>query len=321
MLENLLYNQNKWEALMDQEIAEETKTEISDADIVEDDIEINTNISDSSELLLPLRRCSFNPAKPTNLKQQLRRFSVPLNVFQDSKFKIKQKSRESLAELKVVMGSAQSIQSQLSVGVQYERNDDSEKVLSTEKLLPDLSITSITTPVQATRLCAVIKDSGTSKLIRQQTFPPLVTVARSHTLLSRPMCTSNEEAVYPSHRTTDFTLTLEDRLNNLFKEKDIKKTDKDDASETSNVSVVDGSDNRLRENVKSALKQSSEFCGQDNWGSQLRDNLSSIHLSSSEQLFRRRKSMPTDVIAFCKFTLHSQLKSNSPFLLKQVFIL
>ncbi|CAH2103403.1 unnamed protein product [Euphydryas editha] len=306
MLENLLYNQNKWEALVDQEIAEETKTEISDADMVDNELDTcsETNVSESSELLLPLRRSSLNPGKPVGLKEHLRRFSVPLNVFQDSKFKLKEKDRESLTtelrskEFASSMGSGHSIHSQLSVGAQCEHSDDAEKVLSTDKLLPDLSIASITTPVQATRLSTVIKEGGTWKLVRQQTFPPLETVARSHALLSRPMCASNEEAINSSCRTTDFTLTLEDRLNNLFRANDIEKTDNDDASETSNVGVVDVSNNRLRENIKSAYKPTSELCGRDSLGNQLRENLSSVQLTSSEQLLRRRKSMPTDVITY-----------------------
>ncbi|XP_047543966.1 cAMP-specific 3',5'-cyclic phosphodiesterase 4A-like isoform X1 [Vanessa atalanta] len=287
MLENLAYNQTKWESFVVQEIAEETKTEISEADMVDDDLETcsGTNISDSQEFLMPLRRSSLNPVKPIGLKEQLRRFSVPLNVFQDTRFKIKERSG-----IESTVGSLHSINSQVSVRSQIEHTDSAEKVLSTEKLLPDLSIASITTPMQATRLNTVIKEGGTWKLVRQQTFPPLETVARTHALLSRPMHTSNEEAIYPSRNTTEFALTLEERLNNLFK----------GTTDATNVGTIDDSDSRLRESFKLTVKPSSGASRRDSAtvGSQLRDNLSAVQLSSSEQLLRRRKSMPNDAIAY-----------------------
>ncbi|XP_041987155.1 cGMP-specific 3',5'-cyclic phosphodiesterase-like isoform X2 [Aricia agestis] len=309
MLENLLYNQRKWETLVAEEMAEETKTEISDADMVDDDLETcsGTYVSDSSELLLPLRRSSLNPTKPNGLKEQLRRFSVPLNVFQDSRFRSREKSRDSLAvdnRLRQMspMGSERSIHSQLSVRGHCE-TDAAEKVLSTEKLLPDSSIASITTPVQATRLNTVLKDGGSWKLIRQQTFPPLETTARSHALACRPLHTSNEDAIYPPRCKTDFALKfdpgiLEGKLSSMFKKNDTDKTENDDASEN-NVDVTDCSRNLEKENLdplfRSGRRESATA------GSQLRENLTSVQLGpfvSDSSLLRRRKSMPTDVVAF-----------------------
>lgn len=311
MLNNLLYNQNKWDTLVAQEIAEETRTEISDADMVDDDLETcsGTNMSDSSELLLPPRRGSLNPTKQGALKEQLRRFSVPLNVFQDSKFKSRgEKSRASSVvesqkdDNASPAGSEHSIHSQLSVRGQCEHaTETTEKVLSTEKLLPDSSIASITTPVQATRLNTVIRDGGTWKLVRQQTFPPLDSM-REHTLASRSLHTSNEDAINASRFKTDLTkfdlgvYRKEGRFSNLFTRIDTDKTDSIGETSQSNVadtelprSVPKESETKRRESI--AI------------GSQLRDNLTSVQLGglNSDHLLRRRKSMPADVVTFSKF--------------------
>ncbi|XP_069365003.1 uncharacterized protein [Maniola hyperantus] len=310
MLENLLYNQNKWETLVAQEIAEETRTEISDADLVDDDLETTTNISDSSEFLLPLRRGSLNPTKPSGLKEQLRRFSVPLNVFQDSRFKAKSKSRDSLAsslrrEVVSPTGSELSIHSQLSVRGHCKHDDAAEKLLSTEKLLPDSSIASITTPVQATRLSTVLKQGGSWKLVRQQTFPPLETAARSHSLTCRPLYMSNEDAIYPSRCRTDFAMTLETerterKLSYSFWKNETDKTDNDDASENNNVDLATGTCATHKENLNLPTGRPARGMRRESLpvGIQLRDNLSAVQLNASDQLLRRRESMPTDAAIY-----------------------
>lgn len=317
MLENLLYNQSKWEMLVAQEIAEETKTEISDADLVDDDLDTcsGTNISDSSELLLPLRRSSLNPTRQVGLKEQLRRFSVPLNVFQDCKFKNRDKSRaSSVADSRSRgngshMGSEHSIHSQLSVRGQCEHHTVSEKVLSTEKLLPDSSIASITTPVQATRLNTVLKEGGTWKLIRQQTFPPLETAARAHSLAARPLHTSNEDAIYPSRlsKTENGRFDKkEGRFSNIFKRNDTDKTDNDDASENINVDVTECSRNLEKENLDPMMRGLGMRRDSSGIGSQLRDNLTAVQLGvfASDQLLRRRKSMPAETVAYSMFLIN-----------------
>lgn len=308
MLNNLLYNQNKWDTLVAEELAEETVTEISDADMVDDDLDTcsSTNISDSSELLLPPRRSSLNPAKSGALKEQLRRFSVPLNVFQDSKFKTRgDKIRASSivdpqkAEIASAAGSEHSIHSQLSVRGHCDHQQiKPEKVLSTEKLLPDSSIASITTTVQATRLNTVIRGGGTWKLVRQQTFPPLEP-ARDHYRVSRSLHTSNEDAI--SRLKTDlprFDLSAyrkEGKFSNLFSRLDTDKTDKSAEVSQSNVELQEPSLSKHKE-YEPKRKESTAV------GSQLRDNLTSIQLGglASDHLLHRRKSMPTDVISFGK---------------------
>ncbi|CAB3258916.1 unnamed protein product [Arctia plantaginis] len=306
MLNNLLYNQNKWDTLVAEELAEETRTEISEADIVDDDLDTcsGTNISDSSELLLPPRRSSLNPAKSGALKEQLRRFSVPLNVFQDSKFKTRgDKSRASSmvdpqkAEIASTAGSEHSIHSQLSVRGQCEHTHEKpEKVLSTEKLLPDSSIASITTSVQATRLNTVIKGGGTWKLVRQQTFPPLEP-ARDHYRVSRSLHTSNEDAISRLKAdlpTFDLAAYLkEGKFSYLFTRLDNDKTDNTADATHSNIELQEPQRN-VRKEYDTKKKESTAV------GSQLRDNLTSVQLGGldSDHLLRRRKSMPTDVVSF-----------------------
>ena len=295
MLENLLYNQSKWEMLVAQELAEETKTEVSDADIIYDEIETcsGTNISDSSEPLLPLRRSSLNPTKPLGFREQLRRFSVPLNVFQDTKFKYKEKGRSSLLGdlhgrgIATLMGSEHSIHSQL--GGQCELEDDAERILSTEKLLPDSTIASITTPIQATRLNTVLKEGGTWKLIRQQTFPPLDSIARTHALC-RPKYTSNEDTIYPA---TDKT------IHDLFKkDRKTEKTEYDYASvDVTEYSAFLNMDDFMLMKLNAQRDQAVV-------GSQLRDNLTAVQLQCTGQLLQRRKSMPADVLALGKLLIN-----------------
>ncbi|CAH2985656.1 unnamed protein product [Chilo suppressalis] len=302
MLKNLLYNQSKWETLVAQELAEETGTEISDADMVDDDLETcsGTNISDSSELLLPLRRSSLNPAKQVRLKDQLRRFSVPLNVFQDSKYK-RDKARafstdpQCQSSMQSPDGSEHSLHSQLSVRGHCEhQRPNSERVLSTEKLLPDSSIASITTPIQATRLNTVLKDGCTWKLIRQQTFPPLESAARA--MHNHHMdTTSQEDSMYPSRFRSEVwirpdAVRRDGGFSNLFRRNDSDKTDNGDASQNSNG----GTEPKEKENLDPYVRRETSV------GSQLRDNLTAMHHSvlSTEQLQRRRKSMPAETVAY-----------------------
>ncbi|CAH4038957.1 cGMP-inhibited 3',5'-cyclic phosphodiesterase A-like isoform X1 [Pieris brassicae] len=295
MLENLIYNQGKWESLVAHEIAEETRTEISDADMVDDDLETcsGTNISDSSELLLPLRRSSLNPPKPIGLREQLRRFSVPLNIFQDSRFK---KSRtESLAEALSksncsALGSDQSLHSQLSVRGHCDNKDSKEKVLSSENLLPDSSIASITTPCQATRLKTVLKDGNTWKLVRQQTFPPMELSGQAQGLLCRPY-TSSED-----------TTTRQDYFD--YKRKEEKVT-VEQYEEKENINTPNRAGNTNR----------SKF------GNQLRENLSTVNLSMfpSGELLGRRKSMPADDLHGAKEKHMREVVAAIPELLRHMY--
>ncbi|KAL4717691.1 hypothetical protein ACJJTC_000840 [Scirpophaga incertulas] len=306
MLKNLTYNQNKWETLLAQEQAEETGTEISDADMVDDELETITNISDSSELLLPLRRSSLNPIKQSGLKEQLRRFSVPLNVFQDSKFKYKEKIKVAAtieAHNQSPDESDPSLHSQLSVRGHCEHHGAVEKVLSTEKLLPDSSIASITTPVQATRLNTVLKDGATWKLVRQQTFPPLEAVTRAHSFLNRPLYMVTDDVMYRFRSETGLkfdSTRKEKKLFDIFKKNNYtEKTDTDDASENNNLDIKEATVATNLENMNTAIKSGSSTKRDfTSIGSQLRDNVASVQVGAiTADHLRRRRSMPAENIA------------------------
>lgn len=308
MMRNLLYNQNKWETLMAEELAEETKTEVSEADIIEDEDDEEEDetgsMSDSAERLLPLRRRSLTTKKRSGMRRQIRRFSVPLNVFQDSCLKNKDSARvtSKLDEpscsktLPSPMGSEHSLHSQLSISGHCEpgQSADAEKALCSEKLLPDSSIASITTPAQASRLQAL-------KLVRQQTFPPLESTSRGPPL-TRSLYTSNEDAMF---RTENKSLSqmvmeanaIEEKINSLLKNTKTKKTDKGNASRESSLE---------KDIIKLSWGTSSRTGRRESApiGSQLRDNLTSVQLSgiASDPVLQRRKSMPTDVV-HCKLCI------------------
>lgn len=295
MLRNLRYNQGQWDQLVAEELAEETGTEISDAELVADDLEtVSDNISESSELLLP-RRSSLTPAKQRGFKDQLRRFSVPLNVFQDSKFKNRERSQTSSNESEA-RGSEHSLHSQLSVRGQCAAGG--EKAISAEKLLPDLSIASLTTPRQATRLAALAEPA---RLLRQQTFPP-PDGARAVALAARPLHASNDDAVYPRQTKTEIgQKLLEGRIRNLF-----KKTDNDDASENNKV-VVTGSPQNLEKENRDPCAERRESAPV---GSQLRDNMA-VTLPLQPEHLLRRKSMPTDTISYGNTLSHALLQKET----------
>ncbi|XP_045509404.1 cGMP-inhibited 3',5'-cyclic phosphodiesterase B-like isoform X2 [Colias croceus] len=317
MLDNLKYNQDQWESLVVQELAEETRTEISDADMVDDDLETGTNISDSSEMLLPLRRSSLNPPKPISLREQLRRLSVPLNVFQDSRYKNKSRTgsvaEEQCQEQGSAMGSEHSLHSQLSVRGHCEPKGAEEKVLSTEKLLPDSSIASITTPVQATRLKTVLKDGGTWKLVRQQTFPPMEMTGQAQALLCRPLYTSSEDTTLPSGQAAEFfdRSKMQSQMCCAFKlpgkpEPIVLVDEEEHFEEKENINTSNRSGAGRRYEV----------------GSQLRENLSTVSLSMfpTGEMLGRRKSMPADDTCGPKEKRMREVAAAIPELLRQTLL-
>ncbi|XP_035436812.2 cAMP-specific 3',5'-cyclic phosphodiesterase 4B isoform X1 [Spodoptera frugiperda] len=309
MLNNLTYNQKKWETLVLEEQAQETRTEISDADAADDDLDSSsdTNMSDSSELLLPPRRCSLNPIRQNTFKDQLRRFSVPLNVFQDSKFRNREREKSrasSLAEPRPRCSrspapSEPSLHSQLSVRGHCEPSQEpTERVLSSEKLLPDSSIASITTPVQATRLNTVLKEGGSWKLVRQQTFPPIESTSREYSLASRPICTSNEDSIFLNRVRPDFLQFDQgpSQRDSKGHQLVVRESKTEDSSESSAEALEPP---RLQKENSEPQKPSKKESA--TVGSQLRDNLASMPLPPLESdplLQRRRKSMPADVFPF-----------------------
>lgn len=298
MLYNLMYNQNRWETLVNEEANEETKTEISDADMAEDDLEIDNESlkSETSRLLLPPRRASLNPVKKKSpFKDQIRRFSVPLNVFQDVRLRLRERSQAtSLADERArnfasVVSSQPSLHSQLSVRGHCSHPQEPEKQLNSENLVPDSTIASITTPAQAVRLNTVLRQGGTvNKLVRQKTFPPLESSFWDSSEDSDFVTRFRSDPISPVPGTSK----KEPKYSFLIV-RDIQKTDSEDTSDTS----VEGTPRKLeKENSaqRHSRKESSTV------GSQLRDNLTwmPLELESDPLLQRRRKSMPAEVLPF-----------------------
>ncbi|XP_069692558.1 uncharacterized protein [Periplaneta americana] len=193
MMRHLHGNQGRWEALVQAELAEETRTEISEAEVLdEEDV---PSSEDDAELLLPESPTARRPSLPCRAEERQRvgrRHSVPLSVPRPPPFARTIIRRESLPvpageqraqrrflrldeEEDAQLGrSSLSLLSACSSGAQHASGGGSqeERPVSAENLLPEPSIASITTSLEASRLSCVLH--GASRLLtRQQTFPPL----------------------------------------------------------------------------------------------------------------------------------------------------
>jgi len=178
MMKHLRDNQVRWENLLQQELAEETRTEISEAEeIPEDELEVP---SDHEEV----RRCSVHSL--TVPDRVGRRHSVPLSVNRTPGLPVTVIRRESLPvnqQRRFTLGPILHLEEEdeelpLSLGssTSQRSSEPEERPVSAETLLPDLSIASITTSVEASRLSSVLHGTTLAppaRLTRQQTFPPL----------------------------------------------------------------------------------------------------------------------------------------------------
>ncbi|XP_065331966.1 uncharacterized protein LOC135934275 isoform X3 [Cloeon dipterum] len=175
MMDHLRLNQTKWETLLTAELAEETKTEVSEAEDLDDE-------QDLDQINCP-------PTLPPSLLVK-RRYSLPLSV---SHLAVARTTirRESLPDsrtgprfpletiLHIERGEGSSTLSLFSEhGSGSVRSlgppapNDEPRPVSAENLLPEPSIASITTSSAAVKLNSVLHPSG-RHLTRQQTFPPL----------------------------------------------------------------------------------------------------------------------------------------------------
>ena len=219
MMGHLRGNQNRWEALVQQELAEETRTEISEAEVLDEEVggsseeeagTVTDDITGSVELLLPnsgSRRQSLpSNNDDTDASQRVgRRHSVPLSMPRPPPVTRTIIRRESLPigehriqrrypsgpilhleeEEEVQLGqSSLSLLSACSSEAQHSSagNGHGSRPVSAENLLPEPSIASITTSLEASRLSSVLhgaSNGGSTSgvpsryLTRQQTFPPL----------------------------------------------------------------------------------------------------------------------------------------------------
>ncbi|XP_053984430.1 uncharacterized protein LOC128879363 isoform X2 [Hylaeus volcanicus] len=203
LMEHLRANQKKWEALNLQEAAEETETEISELEEVEDAVSstgdpVGDEDTASIDLLIPAAYCQSSklqslPAR-VGLERVGRRHSVPLSVSKplvllpratirrESLPSERSKSKNLLLRLEdqslLDPSSLSLLSSRSSIHELSPNANGGERPVSAESLLPEPSIASITNSAEASRLSSVlqpdIQKSGSQKqLTRQQTFPPL----------------------------------------------------------------------------------------------------------------------------------------------------
>lgn len=209
MMYFLKYNQVQWEKRVAAEMAEETRTEMSDAEVLEEDESVHdahadgvdeediaVDLSDSSEVLLPdkvrmPRRSSLQvPNAPTKYD---RRLSMPLNppkIILPTKDLLSRDAIREELEAKLDADSFSLLSSDSDSAPRNKSSDNSvperERPLSAETLVPDLSIATMSNSACADHLNRVMHGAGsvsstavtgaanTSKhLVRQQTFPPL----------------------------------------------------------------------------------------------------------------------------------------------------
>ncbi|KAI5701050.1 hypothetical protein M8J75_005645 [Diaphorina citri] len=207
MMGHLRGNQAKWEGLLAAELAEETKTEISDAE------EINLEECCDSD-----RRASLPAVMLETVDRLGRRHSVPIN-FAGNEINVGIGRRESLPgseRPRRFVGVQErhleeeeedeeefnmSLRSSCSSGIQKssECGSADDRPVSAENLLPEPSIASITTHDEASRLSSVLHGSScltlpaNRMLTRQQTFPPLQPYVRQ-----RYMSTTGQELGNPA---------------------------------------------------------------------------------------------------------------------------
>ena len=271
MMDHLKYNQIQWESRLQAEIAEETRTEISDAEILEDDmddiddpIESIIDLSDSSEVLLPnlmkhSRRSSLQ-VMSINSKLNERRLSVPIHcipkiilppreyVAPDS-FQESDEHKLDNDSISICSSDDSDSLHRGARGSSTGSTADKERPLSAENLLPDCSIASMTDGICADRLNLVLHGAascgnttnlltvGTSKqLIRQQTFPPLQPYIRARYMSSQAELGACPEALLESNSSSSSNSNgelSESRNNQPYRKKDSHKREQE-AGEKSN---------------------------------------------------------------------------------------
>lgn len=253
MMRHLKYNEKQWDSRLQAEIAEETRTEMSDAEVLEDEFDDGNDEDDSRiefagspEMILPEIKSSRRSSLqiPTySLKDRERRLSVPLHnvpkiilphrehggrqieTFLESDEQDHYKlDQDSFSLLSSDSESGQRARSSID-------SNDNERPLSAENLLPDLNIASMTDC--ADKLNIVMHGSTnfpqhmlgiqTSKhLIRQQTFPPLQPYVRTRYMSSTADLGTCPEALLESRSSTSSTSPENENLNAPNK-KDLKR--------------------------------------------------------------------------------------------------
>lgn len=340
MIKNLKFNQNKWESLVQEELANEI-SEANEEIEEEADKTSLTNVSDTIELLIPLRRNSLATSKASNMRYQLRRFSVPLNIFQDYKLKNKE-NQENLNDIKNC-GKPDcflNLHSQLSISKLSNVKCSKENV-SCEKNLPEPSNTYAKNLSQANHICSILREPSW-KLLRQQTFPPLESVSHSEEFPRQKLLShKSEDRNFNSLETskTDIIHNLRGiskckdnmRISNTIIKNEFKKTDSIGCGSSCRMVRTNEQNNALvdilectgkldKENFDPSTRQSIIKRRESApVGSQFRDSNTSFQMQPvrNELLSERRRSVPMDSTNFghnekiVKDTLPSALNSNN----------
>ncbi len=188
-------NHRKWETLLQQELNEETKTEMSDADEVLNADSVSLDV----DTAVDSRRSSLPAVMLETVDRSGRRFSVPLNLSRDCGMPSTSSGRrESIHKLMLEpiphLDEEEeeldfSFRSSCSGSLQKSSECGSdERPVSAESLLPEPTIATITSSLQATKLSTVLHGSTmlappvAKILTRQQTFPPIQSFVRTRYL-------------------------------------------------------------------------------------------------------------------------------------------
>jgi cAMP-specific phosphodiesterase 4 len=250
MMRYLKYNEKQWDQRLQAEIAEETRTEISDAEVLEEDIDESDDsrieYAGSPEMILPEIKCSRRSSLqiPTySLKDRERRLSVPLHQVPKIILPHREhmmRPNEALLESdehehKFDQDSLSILSSDSESGARARSSIESneERPLSAENLLPDLNIASMTASACGDKLNIVMHGSTnfpphllgvtTSKhLIRQQTFPPLQPYVRTRYMSSTADLGTCPEAMLES-RSVSSSSDSADNENSSVTKKDLKR--------------------------------------------------------------------------------------------------
>lgn len=339
MMRHLKYNEKQWDLRLQAEIAEETRTEISDAEVLDDDIDDfqeeerdAEQLSNSAEVLLPeinLPRRSSLQVQTISSTRFDRRLSVPIqNVPRiilpprdhGGRLQMVDPFHER-DENKIDNDSLSIYSSDSESGPRAKSSIDSaenERPLSAENLLPNLSIASMTDSVCADKLNIVMHGTtnfpnmnllglSTSKqLIRQQTFPPLQPYVRARYMSSTAELGTCPEALLESRSGSSSSSPENDNFTSM-KKKDSHKREKDQsgsdkASKIAKLTITPGQKENLdpSKRTKSFIRRR----GSAPVTVALPTKCGEPDLTMSFLIKKndniRRGSVPTEIVTLCK---------------------
>ncbi|XP_026826662.1 uncharacterized protein LOC105276337 isoform X4 [Ooceraea biroi] len=184
LMEYLKANQKRWETLLSQEAVEETETEISKLNENEDTTSsVQTTRIQTFPDQIGLNRVDRRHSIPLSVsksltpRQVIRRESLPIEKIKAKNVLLKLEEQSLLEPNTISLLSSKNSIVELSNASVFERP------VSTENLLPETSIASITSNTEASRLNTILQSENkpnmqAKQLARQQTFPPLQPYAR-----------------------------------------------------------------------------------------------------------------------------------------------